>query len=139
MCDSFSNSDLGPISASSLIQQHIYEFDTALMGSEEPKILGLAVQPWLTERMVSAEENNDLCLTFLLEELDQCPSDTKTNTAPVPDGFTIAFFKKFWPLLKDLVLHIINGFVLDSVDIARLNFVIISLILKIPGEESIKQ
>ena len=34
------------ITAPDLIQQHVYEFYIALMGTEEPKILSLVAQPW---------------------------------------------------------------------------------------------
>jgi hypothetical protein len=58
---------------------------------------------------------------------------------PGPDGFPVAFFKKNWILLKDLVLQILNGFALGTTDVSRLNFGILSLIPKVVGAESIKQ
>ena len=64
---------------------------------------------------------------------------SKTDTAPGPDGFPVAFFKMFWPVLKDMILQILNGFALGTVDISRLNFGILSLIPKVAGAESIKQ
>jgi hypothetical protein len=63
----------------------------------------------------------------------------KTDTAPGPDGFHVLFFKKFWPQLKLGILHILNDFVLGRIDIARLNFGILSLIPKVPGAEHISQ
>ena len=108
------------------------------MGTEEPKVLGFVDQPWPPERMISPEENGTLCLSFLREDLGQCLSDTKTNTAPGSDDFPVAFFKKYWPILKEMVLHIANGFVLGTVDISQLNFGILSLIPKINDAESIK-
>jgi hypothetical protein len=65
--------------------------------------------------------------------------NTKTATAPGPDGFPVAFFKKFWPKLKDLILLILNGFSLGTLDISHLNFGIFSLIPKMLGAKSIKQ
>jgi hypothetical protein len=69
--------------------------------------------------------------SFTSRELDEVLSETKTDTAPRPDGFPVAFFKKFWPMLKSLVLQILNGFALGTVDISRLNFGILLLILKV--------
>jgi hypothetical protein len=51
----------------------------------------------------------------------------------------VKFYKRFWPLLKSAVLQILNDFTLGRVDIARLNFGILSLIPKVPGAKNIKQ
>jgi hypothetical protein len=80
-----------------------------------------------------------LSLSFTREELEEVLKHTKTATAPGPDGFPVAFFTKFWGLLKDLVLHILNDFALGRLDISILKFGILSLIPKVPGAESIKQ
>jgi hypothetical protein len=63
----------------------------------------------------------------------------KTDTAPGPDGFPVVFFKRFWPLVKHGILHILNDFVLGRIDIARLNFGILSLIPKVSGAEQISR
>jgi hypothetical protein len=73
-----------------------------------------------------------------MEEIDEVLKETKTDTAPGPDGFPVSFFKRFWPGLRGLVLHIFNGFALGTVDVVRLNFGILSLIPKVVGEDSIK-
>ena len=84
------------------------------------------------------EENLALSLSFLPEELDAVLKETKTDTAPGPDGFPVAFFKQFWPSLNGLVLQILNGFMLGTVDIARLNYGILSLLSMVPGASNIK-
>jgi hypothetical protein len=67
--------------------------------------------------------------SYKVEELDFVLKDTKTEIAPGPDGLLVLFYKQFWPILKKEVLMII----------ARLNFVILSLIPKVPGADNIKQ
>ena len=109
------------------------------MCSSDLTRLSLSPRPWGTEKMVSVEENASLALTFTGEELDDCIKSTKSNTAPGPDGFLVAFFKQFWLDLKPLLLHIANGFWLGSVDISRLNFGILSLLPKVQGAVCIKQ
>jgi hypothetical protein len=42
-------------------------------------------------------------------------------------------------MLRKEILAILNGFALGKVDIARLNFGILSLIPKVPGADNIKQ
>jgi hypothetical protein len=63
----------------------------------------------------------------------------KPDSAPGPDGLPVLFFKKFWGILKGTILQLLNYFALGRVDIARLNFGIISLIPKVKGADSIKQ
>ena len=109
------------------------------MGAKEPKHLSLANNIWEDNFKVTGEENEMLMRSFLPEELDQILRDTKTDTAPGPDGLPIAFFKNFWDLSRELVLSILNGFALGTVDVSRLNFGILSLIPKVPVAESIKQ
>jgi hypothetical protein len=77
--------------------------------------------------------------SFTPEELDVVLKETKTDTAPGPDGLPVMFYKKFWPMLRRPVLQILNGFALGTVDIARLNFGILTLIPKVAGAVDIKQ
>jgi hypothetical protein len=77
-------------------------------------------------------------LSFSQQELDEVLAQTKTDTAPGPDGFPVAFFKSFWPMLKHLVLRILNDFALGRLDTSRLNFAVIMLLPKVPGADSIK-
>jgi hypothetical protein len=56
-----------------------------------------------------------------------------------PDGLPVLFFKRFWGILRALILQMLNDFVLGRVDIVRLNFGIISLIPKVKGADTIKQ
>ena len=77
-------------------------------------------------------------VTFSPQELDRALAGMKNDTAPGPDGWPVEFFKKFWPSLKHVFHAIINGFALGQVDLARLNFGVISLIPKVKGADSIR-
>ena len=131
--------DAGPIRDPKLIQDHVYSFYRDLLGTEAPRHLGLVSNTWSGATRVSDEENNSLLLTFSEEELERLVMDMKVNTAPGPDGFPVAFFKKCWPLCKLGVLHILNDFILGRIDIARLNFGVLSLIPKSPRADRITQ
>jgi hypothetical protein len=133
------SSDQGLVTEKEAIQELIYSFYRNLMGAEEPKLLSIRPNLWPTQQMVSAQENEELMKTFTSEELDFVLHETKTDTAPGPDGLPVLFYKKFWPLLKQGVMDILNGFALGRVDIARLNFGILSLLPKVPGADNIKQ
>ena len=62
-----------------------------------------------------------------------------SNAASGLDGFSIPFFKHFWPQLRGLVQAIIQCFGLGTVDISRLNYVVLTLIPKVKGEDLIIQ
>jgi hypothetical protein len=94
---------------------------------------------WETGVKVYAEENEGLMLTLSELELEQVVKEMKTDTPPVPDGFLVAFFKKFWPLVNHGVLHVVNDFILGRIDIARLNYGVLSLIPKVQGVDQISQ
>jgi hypothetical protein len=72
-------------------------------------------------------------LTFTPEELDDVFLSMKTDSAQGPGGLQVLFFKRFWGTLRAPILHILKDFALGRVDIARLNFGIISLIHKVNG------
>jgi mannosylglycoprotein endo-beta-mannosidase len=121
------NSTSGLVTDKEAIQEMIYSFYLDLMGAEEPKLLSLDSDIWPLQSRVIDLENEVMLRAFSMEELEAVLRDTKSDTAPGPNNFPILFYKQFWPLLKDLVLQIPNGFALGRVDISRLNFGILSL------------
>jgi hypothetical protein len=132
-------SEQGVITDPGAIQELIYGFYRSLMGAEEHKLVSTVQDLWCAHQRVSDQENEELMRSFTEAELDFVLQDTKTDTAPGPDGLPVQFFKRFWPLLKKVVLQILNDFALGRVDIARLNFGVLSLIPKVPGADNIKQ
>jgi hypothetical protein len=129
----------GPITDQRLIQQNVYDLYCELLGTTATSGCGLAPNTWLGRQRVSQEENNLLALTFSEEELDVILKDMKTNTAPGLDGLPVIFYKTLCPLVKRGILHILNDFVLGCINIARLNFGILSLKPKVPGADQITQ
>ncbi|KAK1698474.1 hypothetical protein QYE76_015171 [Lolium multiflorum] len=111
----------------------------AVANGRRRKCCGLAPETWTDQQRVTSEENDGLALTFSEAELECLVNDMKSNTAPGPDGLPVIFFKSFWPLVRRGILHILNDFVLGRIDIARLNFGILSLIPKVPGADQITQ
>jgi hypothetical protein len=129
----------GEISVQHDLVDHIYGFYQGLMGSVgEEKVFSLGPDLWPAEEQVSQGENDDRQLTFTPEELDAVLAEMKPDSAPGPDGLPVGFFKRFWEILKGPILNILNDFALGRVDIARLNYGIISLIPKIKGADEIR-
>jgi mannosylglycoprotein endo-beta-mannosidase len=85
----------GPIVEKNAIQAHVYNFYRELMGTEEPQLLTLVEGLWAVDHCVSPEENFKMAITFSERELDEVLAQTKTETAPGPDGLPVAFFKSF--------------------------------------------
>ena len=88
---------------------------------------------------VSAEENEELIKPFTWEELDFAMKETKNNTAPGPDGFSIEFFKEFWPMVRPLIKEMLDDLHLGSFDLRRLNYGVIILLPKLKLPNNIKQ
>lgn len=63
----------------------------------------------------------------------------KVDTAPGPDGWPVALFKHFWPLLREHIFAFCNGFSLGTVGISCLNFGVLSLIPKVHDADNIRQ
>jgi hypothetical protein len=63
----------------------------------------------------------------------------KPDSALGHDVLPVLFFKRFWGTLKAPILEMLNDFVLGRIDIARLNYGVISLIPKSQGADNIKQ
>jgi hypothetical protein len=132
--------DQGEVDDQKGLLEHIYAFYQGLMGSVgEPRRFALAPNLWDVDQQISDRENRELELTFTPEELDEVLLSMKPDSAPGPDGFPVLFFKKFWGILRGPILHLLNDFTLGRMDIARLNFGIISLIPKVKGADLIKQ
>ncbi|XP_071677232.1 uncharacterized protein [Lolium perenne] len=133
-------SEGGVISDPHALQDHIYTFYRNLIGAVgETRVFSLANTLWDQPGRVSEEENDGLMLSFTGEELDKVLASMRVETAPGPDGWPVIFFKKFWALTKPHILAILNGFALGRVDIARLNFGVLSLIPKVQGADDIRQ
>jgi hypothetical protein len=112
----------GLISDKLHIQNRIYEFFMALMGSEEPTFLSLASHCLDARQQVNAMENESLVISFTMKELEEVLMATKTVTPPGTDGFRVAFLKKIKPIIKNVLLLILNSFAFGTMDVSRLNY-----------------
>jgi hypothetical protein len=64
-------------------------------------------------KWVSDEDNALLVKPFSDEEIDFAIKNMKTNMAPGPNGFPVAFVKEFLdevkPLIKEMLCELVNG------------------------------
>ena len=100
----------GVLVSQAYITAHIYEFFLNLLGTTEEKPLHLRGDFWGEEARVSQAENDSLALSFSTGEVDEALVSMKIDTAPGPDGWPVAFFRRFWPALKDIFLRYYQWF-----------------------------
>lgn len=89
---------------------------------------------WSTEARVSESENGELKLPFLLEEVGGVIMAMKAGSTPWPN-----IMKMFWPQLQPAIMKMFHEFYIATLDMARLNFGVITLIPKIVGAMDIRQ
>jgi hypothetical protein len=120
--------------------EHVYDFYRELMGTAGgERAFFLADNLCSTHCRISGEENEALELSFTREELDEVLASMKVDSARGLDGLPVAFFKRFWGILRGPILGLLNDFALGRVDISCLNFGILTLIPKVQGAGNIRQ
>jgi hypothetical protein len=59
------------------------------------------------------------------EEIEFAIKDMKTNTAPGPDGFPVAFYKEFLGEVKPLIKEMLGDLMRGTLDLSRINYGVI--------------
>jgi hypothetical protein len=78
------------------IREHILRFYKDLFGSVPDPKIHLGLDMWEGVRRVSSEDNAMLLQPFSEQEIEDTIRELKLNTAPRPDGFSVAFYKCFF-------------------------------------------
>jgi hypothetical protein len=76
---------------------------------------------------------------FSEAEVTKAVAGMKTEAAPGPNSFTMAFFKKLWPLIKKEVMGMVLDFNKAELDISRLNYGVITLVPKTKEANTIRR
>jgi len=93
---------------------------------------------WRNNGRLSQADNIELTRPFTEEEVRKVVFDMKDNTAPGPDGFGVTFYKSCWESIKTEFMEMVNDFYLGALDIARLNYGVITLIPKVEEANNVK-
>lgn len=88
--------------------------------------------------MVNDEINADLIRPFDIEEFRQALFQMHPDKAPGPDGFNLAFFQKFWNLLKDDLFCNCKSWLINNQFPQGLNSTNITLIPKCDNPATVK-
>lgn len=99
----------------------------------------MGANAWERRGRLSRDDNMELTRPFTEEEVKKVVFSMKENSAPGPDGFGVAFYKKFWDTIKGGLLEMVNDIYMENLDLARLNFGVITLIPKVQEAKDVKQ
>jgi hypothetical protein len=93
----------------------------------------------LFDSCISPEDNISLCEIPLEQEIFSVLNSMGSTKAPGPDGFTALFYKKYWHIVKDVVLACIWDFFGNNRLLKDHNHTFIALIPKHLGASTVHQ
>ena len=117
------------------IQGVIYSYYKQLFGKKAPRTVSLAEDCWRSSGGLSGADNTELTKPFSEEEVRKVMFDMKENTGPGPG---VSFCKNCWDSIKEELMEMVNDFYLGSLDIARLNYGVITLVPKVAEANNVK-
>ena len=88
---------------------------------------------------ISPQEQEDLIRPFTMEETQAIVFAMEKNKSPGPDGFAIDFYQHFWEMVKTDLKAILDDLHCGKVDLARLNYRIITLVPKTKESRQIQK
>jgi hypothetical protein len=86
---------------------------------------------------VSSEENQEICALPSKQEILSTLSSIGSTKAPGPDGFTTLFYKKYWDIVKHVVLRCVWNFFSTNHLLKEQNHTFIALVPKQLGPSSV--
>jgi hypothetical protein len=93
----------------------------------------------LFDPCISPEDNNSLCVIPSEQEIFSVLNSMGSTKAPGPDGFTALFYKKYWHIVKEVVLACIWDFFGNNRLLQDHNHTFIALIPKQLGASTVHQ
>jgi hypothetical protein len=114
------------------------DFYKNLFAKEMDEDVKLDLNFWDEEDLVTQEENNSLDAPFTEEEIKKAIFNSYSDGAPGPDGLPFLFFQKFWDILKEDLVKLFEEFHKGSLDLYRLNCVVMTLIPKVEEARDMK-
>lgn len=88
---------------------------------------------------MSNKDNEQLCKPFSESEIWNALSQMEKNKAAGPDSIPIEFYQACWHIIKKDIVQLFSYFHHGRVDISRINYGIITLLLKISDASRIQQ
>jgi hypothetical protein len=101
-----------------------------LFGYEDKLDIHLDASFWEDIDKVTEEENGILDAPLSEDEIKMAILDSYADGTLGPYGFPFLFYQKFWDLIKADFMALVRAFENNDVDIARPNYVMLTLIPK---------
>ena len=130
---------LGPVDSDAEMLSVASDFYKNLFAREERANISLGNNFWDPRDLLTPEESEGLEKPFTEEVIKQAVFDSYASCAPGPDGFSFLFYQKFWDLIKTDFMSLVRDFESGSLNVARLNYAIITLIPKEPDARDMKK
>lgn len=83
------------VAVPAIILSHVCSFFSSLLAATPTTGFKISPDLWLPGNRMSAEDNAALMIPLSSPEIDEVAASSNSNSAPGPDGFSVAFFKKF--------------------------------------------
>jgi hypothetical protein len=115
------------------------EFYKNLSEANPCKGAKLANGVWDSNNVLDDNDKIVLSSPYLEKYIIMAIGGMKTESAPGPNGFTILFFKKLWPVIKKELMRMVIDFNGGKLDLKRLNYGVITLVQKIKEANTIRQ
>jgi hypothetical protein len=112
------------------IRRFISNHFKTLLGSEINRLVTLDLNLWNENKRLTLDSCNSLESVFTIEEIKNAIFEAEGNKSPGSDGLTFTFYQKYWDLIKDELVLMVNAFYNHNLDLSKLNLVIIVLIPK---------
>jgi hypothetical protein len=112
------------------IRRFISNHFKTLLGSEINRLVTLDLNLWNENERLTLDSSNSLESIFTIEEIKNVIFEAEGNKSPGPDGLTFTFYQKYWDLIKDELVLIVNAFYNHNLDLSKLNLATIVLIPK---------
>jgi hypothetical protein len=81
--------------------------------------------------IVSPADNIGLVAPFSDQKIKHAIFDSYAKGASGPDGLSFPFYQKFWDIIEDDLINLVQAFQQGNLDLFRLNFATLTLIHKI--------
>ena len=110
------------------MQISMLELDNQEVVDPQVADMHLVLELWPSDQQIQQADNEFLIRPFSSEEIDNIIKEMKSNTTPGPDGFSVEFFKSFWPQIKGDIKEMLDNLHAGMLELWRLNYGVIILL-----------
>ncbi|KAL0310908.1 UNVERIFIED_CONTAM: Retrovirus-related Pol polyprotein from type-1 retrotransposable element R2 [Sesamum angustifolium] len=112
-------------------QEFISYFQSLLGGSKSYRVLDIEFLRQDIKHTLTTDETNQLVAPVTRSEIKAAFFDIDEDSAPSPDGYTLAFFRAAWPVVGQAIYDTIGDFFRTCMLLKQINTTLLALILKV--------